>query len=114
MSERDDAAAAFYAAPENRQLEGRGRKRANQPRRLSNHVPIRFDTATIEAVKRFADDDGMTVSAWIRAVVDREVQWRLARVTYTTHEQAPFSFEMVEGPQTNVTAASALPSEPAA
>jgi hypothetical protein len=84
-----------------------GRKRASQPRRLSSHVPVRFDGATIDAVKRFAVDDGMTVSAWIRALVDREVQWRLARVTYTAHEQMPFSFEMLEGPPTNVTSTSA-------
>jgi hypothetical protein len=68
----------------------------------------------MEVVKRLADDDGMTVSAWIRAVVGREVQQRLARITYTAHEQAPFSFEIVGGPPANVTSASGLPHKPAA
>jgi hypothetical protein len=116
MSEHDDdaAAVAFCEAPEHRQLQGTGRKRAGQPRLLSSHVPIRFDAATMEVVKRLADDDGMTVSAWIRAVVGREVQQRLARITYTAHEQAPFSFEIVGGPPANVTSASGLPHKPAA
>src|SRR5260370_5745244 len=103
MSDRDDEAAAFYETPEHRKTMGEGRKRGHQPRRLSSHIPVRFDVATIDKVKRFATDDGMTVSAWIRAVVDREVQWRLARASYTANEQTPFSFEMVEGPSTHVT-----------
>jgi hypothetical protein len=96
MSERDDAAAAYYEPPERRKVQSKGRRRQGLPRRLSSHVPIRFDSATIDAVRRFADEDGMTASAWIRAVVDREVHWRLARLTSTTPEPPPFTFEVIE------------------
>jgi predicted DNA binding CopG/RHH family protein len=73
MSDRDDAAAAYYEDPENRRLKGPGQKRAQQPGRLTTHVPIRFSSGIIERVKDLAADDGKTVSSWIRDVVEREV-----------------------------------------
>lgn len=73
MSDRDDAAAAYYEDPENRQLKGPGQKRSRQPGRLTTHVPIRFSAGIIERVKDIAADDGKTVSSWIRDVVEREV-----------------------------------------
>ncbi len=73
MSDRDDAAAAYYEDPENRQLKGSGQKRPGPPGRLTTHVPIRFSAGIIERVKELAADDGMTVSSWIRDVVEREV-----------------------------------------
>ena len=95
MGERDDAAAAYYEDPEKWRIEGEGRKRPGQPGPLSSHVPIRFDATTIEQVKRFATEDGVTVSAWIRGVVKREVSWRLARLTSTERRQPPPRFEQV-------------------
>lgn len=76
MSDRDDAAAAYYELAENREPAGPGRKRALQSRRLTTHVPIRFSSAVIERVKELAADDGKTVSSWIRDVVEREVLLR--------------------------------------
>ncbi len=73
MSDRDDAAAAYYEHPENRQLTGRGRKRSDQVPRLTTHVPVRFSSAVIERVKELAGEDGKTVSSWIRDVIDREI-----------------------------------------
>jgi hypothetical protein len=73
MSDRDDAAAAFYEDPENRRLKGPVQKRPGPPGRLTTHVPIRFSAGIIERVKDLAADDGMTVSSWIRDVVEREV-----------------------------------------
>jgi hypothetical protein len=73
MSDRDDAAAAYYEDPENRQLKGPGHKLPRQPGRLTTHVPIRFSAGIIERVKDLAADDGKTVSSWIRDVVEREV-----------------------------------------
>ena len=43
---------------------------------MTGHVPVRFPQATIDCVKRLADEDGMTVSSWIRQVVRRELQRR--------------------------------------
>jgi hypothetical protein len=73
MSDRDDAAAAYYEHPENRQLTGRGRKRSSQVPRLTTHVPVRFSSAVIERVKELAGEDGKTVSSWIRDVIDQEI-----------------------------------------
>ena len=43
---------------------------------MKDAVPIRFHDATIEAVKEFADADGVTVSEWIRRLVNREIEAR--------------------------------------
>ena len=54
-------------------------------RRLSATVPVRFPQSIIEAVKRLADQDGVTVSSWIRRLVTREVMRRQpADVTMTS------------------------------
>lgn len=76
MTDRDDAAAAYYEDPENRRLTGPSRRRSRQPRRLTTHVPVRFSAAIIERVKELAADDGKTVSSWIRDVIEREVLLR--------------------------------------
>lgn len=85
MSSYNDAeAAAFYADPANRATTG---ETAEGPqRRLSEHVPIRFAPTMISAVRRAARDDGMTVSSWIRAVVDRELRHRYSRDSETGHD----------------------------
>jgi hypothetical protein len=44
--------------------------------RLSEHVPVRFPAELIAAAKQRADAEGMTVSAWIRREVEREVSRR--------------------------------------
>lgn len=96
----DDAAAAkFYADEKN--LEPAGpmvwRKARNGP--MPGHVPVRFDEATIAAVKARAEVSGMTVSAWIRQVIARELSagaddatdWnevRVVRVPAGTHRVA--------------------------
>lgn len=73
MSDRDDAAAAYYEDPEHRRLTGRGRRRSGQAPRLTTHVPVRFSATIIERVKELAAEDGKTVSSWIRDVIDREI-----------------------------------------
>jgi hypothetical protein len=61
----------FYADPENQVPAGQAYRRAG--RRLSATVPVRFPQAVIDAVKRLADHDGVTVSSWIRRLVIKEV-----------------------------------------
>ena len=56
-----------------------GTRSAGQKARLTEMVPVRFDRALIDEVRRRADTDGHTVSAWIRRAVEREVQ-RTAQV----------------------------------
>lgn len=71
---RDDGSASdFYADPANQQPMGPARRRTAPRRPLTGHVPVRFDDTTIAAVKERAEADGMTVSAWIRRLVAREL-----------------------------------------
>ena len=84
MTYDDDAAAAFYSNPDNRKPAGPPRARAGQARVLTSHVPIRFRPQTIAKAKAIAERDGMTVSSWIRGVVEREVERRMP--TSGTHQ----------------------------
>lgn len=83
MSEKDDAAAAYYSDPAHRMSDSLGHGLPGRPERLSSHVPVRFDRSTIAAIKQFSDEDGMSVSAWVRRVVDKEVQRRISLMTGT-------------------------------
>lgn len=68
----DDAEAyEFYADPANRVMTGPGRKRSGQ--RLTRMSSIRFTPEVIEQVKDLAGREGITVGAWIR----RLVQWEI-------------------------------------
>jgi hypothetical protein len=51
---------------------------AQTPRRpsLSAQVPIRFSPGTVAAVGRAAESDGMSVSSWIRHLVEKELSRR--------------------------------------
>ena len=42
----------------------------------TQHVPVRFPASTIATVRELAKGDGMSVSAWIRHTVEREVAAR--------------------------------------
>jgi predicted DNA-binding protein len=71
----DAEAFEHYEDPAKREpAPGPPRRRPARP--LTQHVPVRFPAETIEQVKRLADADGMTVSAWIRRAVERAVRQR--------------------------------------
>jgi len=53
-----------------------GQPRRRPDRALTEHVPVRFPAATIEAVRQLAETDGMTVSAWIRRAVESAMRGR--------------------------------------
>ena len=74
MATDDDAAAAFYADPANREVTGPSRKRQGQPASLTTQVPVRFTASFVERVKMIAHAEGMTVSSWIRRTVARELE----------------------------------------
>lgn len=69
----DSAAADFYADPTHQVPVGPARRRSAPRRPLTGHVPVRFDATTIADVKERAEANGMTVSAWIRRLVAREL-----------------------------------------
>lgn len=61
---------------------GHGRRRQRPMK--SAMVPVRFAPDMIAAVKRFAEQDGTTVSTWIRRLVAKEIERRQPPVTVTT------------------------------
>lgn len=76
----DASKAEFYKDPANLRAGKRlPVERPNAP--LSHHVPIRFTSQVIEQVKRFAAEDGLSVSSWIRRVVTAEIDHRARPVT---------------------------------
>lgn len=87
MTDYDDRQAAeLYADPAQRGGKG-PLVPAQANRRLSSHVPVRFDPRTIELVKRVATQDGMTVSAWVRKIVHDELRRRVPEDPETDHER---------------------------
>ena len=66
----------FYADPKNQSTTGAPARRPRAHRNLTEHIPVRFERTTIDAIRKFSDDDGLTVSAWIRLVVRREIERR--------------------------------------
>jgi hypothetical protein len=92
MDERQ--AHEFYADPANQVSAGPAYRRTG--RRLSATVPVRFPQALIDAVKRLADRDGVTVSSWIRRVVTREVMRR--QPAAVTMASQPVRFEASSPP----------------
>ena len=60
----------FYAKPENRELRGTPRRRKAK---LTAPIPVRFPEATMEEIKKRAEADDRSVSAWIRRAVEAEL-----------------------------------------
>lgn len=60
----------FYADPANQEPQGRPRRRKSP---LSAPVPVRFPADLLEDVKRAAEADDRSVSAWIRRAVEHEL-----------------------------------------
>jgi hypothetical protein len=93
MTDKDDRNAEVYETAANREPVGPAHRRAERPR-LGQHVPVRFPADVIDRVRRLADEDGLTVSAWIRHLVTQEVA-RRSRVTSQTGP-SPESQDLME------------------
>lgn len=60
----------YYADPDNQQPQGPARRRTT---RLSAMVPVRFPPELLEQVRRRAEADDRSLSAWIRRAVEHEL-----------------------------------------
>ena len=68
----DDAeAGGFYADPANQVATGPGRERSGPW--LTSTTSVRFPPAVIAVVKDLAAAEGVTVGAWVRRLVQREI-----------------------------------------
>lgn len=75
MRDPDAEAFEFYNDPARREP-APGSPRRRPGRMLTQHVPVRFPATTIESVRRLAEVDGVSVSAWIRRAVENAVKQR--------------------------------------
>jgi hypothetical protein len=62
----------YYAQPENQEPQGPSRRR--RPSQLTEVVPVRFPADLLEEVRRHADADDRSLSAWIRRAVEHELR----------------------------------------
>jgi hypothetical protein len=88
MSDAD--AHEFYADPENLAADGPGQSRQRPMK--TGMIPVRVAPEMIAAVKRFADQDGVTVSTWIRRLIGRELQRRQPPATAAVSVVRPVEF----------------------
>ncbi|HEY2958286.1 MAG TPA: hypothetical protein VGM21_08765 [Actinomycetota bacterium] len=92
----DEEAFEHYKEPENRKPAGGVYEVPKGA--LSRHVPIRFRPQTIARAKAIAERDGMTVSSWIRGVVEREVERRMPAPPQTRHSPTgAITWQVVRG-----------------
>ncbi|WP_182348481.1 YlcI/YnfO family protein [Tomitella gaofuii] len=61
----------FYAQPENQKPQGPAVRR--RPR-LSDPVPVRFPPELLEQIRRAAEADDRSVSAWLRRAAEHELR----------------------------------------
>ena len=75
MNEEDRALKHYDDDPQNREpVAGPTRSLSRPPRpTLSEYVPIRLSAESMAAIRDRADAEGLSVSAWIRRLIDREV-----------------------------------------
>lgn len=60
----------FYARPENQEPQGPPVRRRG---RMSDPVPVRLPPELLERVRKAAEDDDRSISAWIRRAVEHEL-----------------------------------------
>lgn len=85
MTDSDAEAFEHYDEPTRREP-APGRPRRRPDRALTEHVPVRFPAATIEVVRKLAETDGMTVSAWIRRAVESATRGRTSTLAGESDE----------------------------
>jgi hypothetical protein len=75
MPMSDEEAFIYYSDLEHQEPVGPARRRSRPG--MTSHVPVRFHPDIIAKVKILAARDRKTVSAWIRNLVEREIERRL-------------------------------------
>lgn len=88
MADQDTEAFTYYDEPEHREP-GSVPPRRRAKRRLTQHVPVRFPAGLIENLRAVAEEDGMTVSAWIRRAVERQLRGQHALEAEKGHQPEP-------------------------
>lgn len=84
----------FYKDPDHLAVSGPGQRRERPMK--TGMIPVRFAPDMIAAVKRFASQDGVTVSTWIRRLVSKELQRRQPSVTDAASSAPDIRFDYPE------------------
>lgn len=88
----------YYDDPEKIGLAGPGVE-PTRPARLSSHLPIRFQPEVLAAARRLAAEDGVSISTWIRSLVEREVLRR--NHSWTMAGEPPLHYESMATPSSH-------------
>ena len=64
--------------------------------RLSSHLPVRFSPAVLASARQLAVEDGMSISSWIRWLVEREIMRRTPASTKPS--VSDWTFEITGSP----------------
>ena len=74
----DTAASAYAADPSLLDPAGPAQHLPGRRSRLGGAVPVRFPPEVVERIKAVAEQESMTVSAWVRAQVEKALEDRSA------------------------------------
>jgi hypothetical protein len=68
-----EADCAFYEHPENLAVTGPGHRREGQPGLPPGAWMVFLNAETVAAIRPHSDAAGITVSGWVRALIDRSI-----------------------------------------
>jgi hypothetical protein len=106
MPMNDEEAFIYYRDPEHQEPVGAARRRSRPG--MTSHVPVRFHPDVIAKVKILATRDRKTVSAWIRDLVEREIECRLPA---PRSEAVQWQFRLITPPPPSPVTEASLTSE---
>lgn len=98
IEHRDIEAEKYDADASLLEPSGEPRRMRQRPQKLGGAVPIRFTPDTIARIKRIADEEGVTVSVWVRSEVERALSRREAKAVIVKISSRP-AFGPMLGPE---------------
>lgn len=88
---------SYYDDDENVAVEGPAVAPTRRAK-LSSHLPVRFSPTVLASARAFAAEDGLSISAWVRWLVEKEVMRRTP--VKTTSSESGWVFDPPQAPDT--------------